>query len=57
VPAECTYLPATVDVEVSDVGCVVLVSAYDVHVVVPVQKERTWEELVKHVGFMPGVKK
>jgi len=32
VPAECTYLPATVDVDVSDVGCVVLVSAYDVDV-------------------------
>ena len=31
-PAECTNLPATVDVEVSDVGCVVLVSAYDVDV-------------------------
>jgi len=26
-------LPATVDVEISDVGCVVLVSAYDVDVV------------------------
>jgi len=32
VPAECTYLPATVDVDASDVGCVVLVSAYDVDV-------------------------
>ena len=32
VPAECTYLPATVDVDVSDVGCVVLVSAYDVDI-------------------------
>jgi len=31
-PAECNDLPATVDVEVSDVGCVVLVSAYDVDV-------------------------
>jgi len=31
-PAECNNLPATVDVEVSDVGCVVLVSAYDVDV-------------------------
>jgi len=29
---ECNNLPATVDVEVSDVGCVVLVSAYDVDV-------------------------
>ena len=56
-PAECTYLPATVDVEVSDVGCVVLVSAYDVHVVVPVQKERTWEELVKKSRFYSGSKK
>jgi len=31
-PGECTNLPATVDVEVSDVSCVVLVSAYDVDV-------------------------
>ena len=31
-PAECNDLPAAVDVEVSDVGCVVLVSAYDVDV-------------------------
>jgi len=33
VPTECSNLPAIVDVEVSDVGCVVLVSVYDVDVV------------------------
>jgi len=32
VPAEGTCLPATVDVDVSDVGCIVLVSSYDVDV-------------------------
>jgi len=33
VPTECSNLPAIVVVEVSDVGCVVLVSVYDVDVV------------------------
>ena len=56
-PAECTNLTATVDVKVSDVGCVVLVSEYDVDVVVSGKESITWEQLVKHVGFMPGVKK
>jgi len=57
VPAECTYLPATVDVEVSDVGCVVLVSAYDVHVVVSGKERKNMGRISEKSRFYSGSKK
>ena len=56
-PVECTNLPATVDVEVSDVGCVVLVSAYDVHVVVSGKERKNMGRISEKSRFYSGSKK